>query len=132
MSATSEPSSECSRTAMAEPPYRLRKPAGFFPALTASYVQRVVASTRRSGANSPPCATLSAEGTPETLQSIDKSARDKLAELRMLIKTVAALAADVGAESGNKKIRALCFGFSGCCARVAADIRREQLWSDVR
>lgn len=55
--------------------------------------------------------------------------RAKAAVLQRLIQEASAVAAELGAEVEQSNLRALYFGFSRCCQRVSAELRRAQLWT---
>lgn len=128
-------------------PYRLRKPAQFFPALTMLDAQqlveqlgqrervlRIAHAARELEANGERCDTLAALAVRAELtctQSKD-AMQEKVARLRRAIKEASELAAELGAEVDEPGMRSVCFAFSGCCQRTAAELRRQQLWRGGR
>lgn len=128
-------------------PYRLRKPAQFFPALTMLDVKqfveeagqrervlRIAHAARQLEANGERCDTLAdlAVRAELTCAQPNDAVHEKTERLQRMIKEASALAAELGSELEELGMRSVCFGFSGCCQRTAAELRRQQLWRGGR
>ena len=128
-------------------PYRLRKPAPFFPAPSMLDLQqlveqsgqrelilRIAHAARQLEAKGQRCHSLAELDAHSQLTRVplEEAAQSKTSRLQRLIEEASALAVELGAELEAPEVRAVCFGFAGCCQRTAAEIRRQQLWSRSR
>lgn len=149
---TEAASKRIAATAPPPPPYRLRKQAMFFPAPTLSqaaelvhranqdeYVLRLAETARLLEEGGTLCSTLDELAQlaelPElrpAAEQLEPIASVHVARLRVLIRVTATLAAGVGADADDAKLRALCFELARTCQHAEVKIRSHQLWRDGR